>query len=1266
MTQNCIGEPQLKDYALGLLDDGSSAEIERHLAVCETCGSAASSFDGASDSLMRSLRLKPGEVDSPSWIERLATSPDPEAADERFDASLESPDAFDPTMIGEYRMQSVIGRGGMSIVFSARHERLGRNVAFKVLRRPASSGRKAIERFCREMRLAGSLSHPAIVQVMDAGEADGIHYLVMEQIDGIDLSRLLYHTGPLKIADACRIAHDVADALSHAHDANVIHRDIKPSNVMLDRFGNVKLLDFGLARLTSSTSEVTEHTTVGQLLGTLDYMAPEQANGESVDERADIYSLGATLFRLLTGRPPHGRSSETPLLDFVRRLGAEEAIDLTEVRTDISPELAPIVARSLKNSHEERMCSAAEFRDALKPFIGEAELPLLASEFPAATESSEPTAEVASNHSDLHAAIAELSPRRANALADQEAPSEPVVAAAESHGHSPGRWLRYLLPLVAVGLFWGITLLLETPNGTVRIESAVDDVKVELVAESEAVTRLQVNRKGKDTEIRAGRYKVRIAGESDGLEVSPSEIVIRQGQQTLVTINGNFGPDQEESAQEVSDSERALSLMDTKQRSLGTDSQYGSERLLELLEERSVLAAEMGPNHPKIRTLDTRIAAVKQFVERVPVSAIYKGKTIQHWRAVLKFETDGQMRGTAYQACSVLVGQLPVNDRLDLCLEMISYIIEVSEDKDVGLAFANGGRGDFQRIVNALKDYDSKLLAAQFTQVLADPNSRDNAAVLLSLLAARIEKARDSWSGAVTAAENIRGELPPNLQLCVDAILPTDEAAESIAAQLKSTTNPKELPRLLSHFEKRKLKIDPEVVLIARGRIFATEPIRLSSLLADETGVEVFLAPMLDQLEKDVVNFATFHRANKIIGRYGAIDVRQKPNRLEALLGLVRDGKIAGAVAVRAQQILETALRTVRSYDGDEHRFANDERATAIVGSLVLLTGRLPEQARVNPDHLPLVLRKFATEAVSKLPKETVTLYPIEALEAFEKRQKRRNSVPPGQPKAIRVRLSDLQLDMVICFAAIFESENAFPEAVTALAEPGANGFWGGGMFRALGTAIDGFPMFRQSFLKWIEAAPHQGRWFVAVNLAPSPPLVSYLQDKIQVSDSPQNLSFSVLLLSQWMPKMPDADVKKSLELLAAGPPAAFTFCGPCYDNHPKIGLRHAIRFLQAVTDRGAETKASIKQVHERLSDESVDERFNETISTALKLVKEHSVDDLSDVLNPLRTAIADGTLTGILEENPVDEHSASGFRNVVTRAEYLELIDEILKAVKK
>jgi len=193
----------------------------------------------------------------------------------------------------------------MGAVYLARHTKLDKQVAVKLLPTLPAKMPEFVARFEREMRAAGRLEHPSIVRTTDAGEQDGVHYLVMDAIDGLNLSRIAQAAGTISVADACEVARQAALGLAHAHEHGIVHRDIKPSNLILDGEGQVRILDFGLAQIGLRENGSAEITTVGQLMGTLDYMAPEQAErGGAVDYRADLYSLGATLFRLLSGRPP--------------------------------------------------------------------------------------------------------------------------------------------------------------------------------------------------------------------------------------------------------------------------------------------------------------------------------------------------------------------------------------------------------------------------------------------------------------------------------------------------------------------------------------------------------------------------------------------------------------------------------------------------------------------------------------------------------------------------------------------------------------------------------------------------------------------------------------------------------------------------------------------------------------------------------------------------------------------------------------------------
>src|SRR5688572_22053119 len=208
-------------------------------------------------------------------------------------------------MIRDYRLVARLGQGGMGTVYRALHSRLGKVVAVKVLP-PDLMQADAVSRFQREMRAVGKLHHPNIVQAFDAGEHEGTHFLVMECVDGCDLHSLVKQRGPLSIADACEIVRQAAVGLQHAHQHGLVHRDIKPSNLMLSEEGQVKLLDLGLALIQGPTNQGGDLTMACQVMGTPDFVAPEQASdSHSVDIRADIYSLGCTLYYLLSGAPPY-------------------------------------------------------------------------------------------------------------------------------------------------------------------------------------------------------------------------------------------------------------------------------------------------------------------------------------------------------------------------------------------------------------------------------------------------------------------------------------------------------------------------------------------------------------------------------------------------------------------------------------------------------------------------------------------------------------------------------------------------------------------------------------------------------------------------------------------------------------------------------------------------------------------------------------------------------------------------------------------------
>jgi len=286
-------------------------------------------------------------------------------------------------LLGPYVLLEPIATGGMGQIYLARHQRMRRVVALKLLKR---SGLDAlgVQRFVREAQAAALLSHPNIIAVHDAGQDGEQHYLAMEYVKGIDLGRLVQQVGPLPVAVACDYARQIALGLQHAHEHGFVHRDIKPSNALVaprpdssaedgySRFagGQVKILDMGLVRPMRDMAVPVPLTEQGSLLGTIDYLAPEQAQDATrVDGRADLYSLGCTLFYLLTGRPvfPGGLP-----LDKIVRHRDEMPPAIQKLRDNLPPALSQLLPRLLAKQPEQRPASAAEVAEALAPLAEEA------------------------------------------------------------------------------------------------------------------------------------------------------------------------------------------------------------------------------------------------------------------------------------------------------------------------------------------------------------------------------------------------------------------------------------------------------------------------------------------------------------------------------------------------------------------------------------------------------------------------------------------------------------------------------------------------------------------------------------------------------------------------------------------------------------------------------------------------------------------------------------------------------------------------------
>jgi serine/threonine protein kinase len=273
--------------------------------------------------------------------------------------------------LGSYLIRDLLGQGGMGSVYLAEHATLRRRVALKVLRpQRGPEARVCLERFFREARAVAALDHPNIVRIHDVAQHGDVHFLAMEYVEGQTLDRLLAPGTGIALSQAVGYIAQAAAGLQHAHEKGFVHRDIKPANLILTRDGTIKILDMGLARsVTNAADNLTDMYDKGAIVGTADFIAPEQAGGtDPVDIRADIYSLGATFYALVSGKPPfYGTTSQLLTQHQLR-----DAPDLAAEDRTFPPDLAQVVSIMMAKNPEERYQTPAEVIEALAPWLSDA------------------------------------------------------------------------------------------------------------------------------------------------------------------------------------------------------------------------------------------------------------------------------------------------------------------------------------------------------------------------------------------------------------------------------------------------------------------------------------------------------------------------------------------------------------------------------------------------------------------------------------------------------------------------------------------------------------------------------------------------------------------------------------------------------------------------------------------------------------------------------------------------------------------------------
>jgi serine/threonine protein kinase len=457
---------------------------------------------------------------------------------------------------GEYVVLERLGRGGMGEVLKAEHRRMQRRVALKVISGSAMKDADAVRRFQREVHAAARLIHPNIVTAFDANELEGVHFLVMEYVDGRDLAQVIHDQGPLPVATAVDYVLQAARGLAYAHGKGIVHRDIKPGNLLVDREGTVKILDMGLARIDLGPGGSMELTNTGQVMGTVDYMAPEQAEDtHSADARADIYSLGCTLYRLLSGEPLYGGES------VVKKLLAHRGAPippLAAVCPAAPAALDAVFRKMVAKRPEERQQSmakvVAELENVLRgltvaePTVGSTEVTtdLKLSEFfaaigprsgksgPTATAEKRSTKVASGNDVTQDFAKGDTTTRGLTGLGSAAPDRHGIGNRGQGTGNKTVGWrlARKLVPPYVIAIAAalgglalaaaGIVVFLPTSDGTIRVE--INDPSIEVTVSGSGY---KIKGKTEEIHVKPGEHTLHV--KTGELEFDTSKFVLGKG-----------------------------------------------------------------------------------------------------------------------------------------------------------------------------------------------------------------------------------------------------------------------------------------------------------------------------------------------------------------------------------------------------------------------------------------------------------------------------------------------------------------------------------------------------------------------------------------------------------------------------------------------------------------------------------------------------------------------------------------------------------------
>ena len=472
---------ELSAYSLGQLPEEIAVAIDSHISECEPC--CETIVEMSSEDTFAGLLQEAGRLPTDQTADHNSATANSASFDDIPQPLSEHP---------RYEILGLIGKGGMGDVYKARHRKMERTVALKVINRGLVQKAEAIDRFHREVKAAAQLSHPNIVTSHDADHAGDFHFMVMEFVDGVDLSQTVKKRGALPVAEACDYIRQAAIGLQHAHQRGMVHRDIKPHNVMVTADGTVKILDFGLASLApealtdaDSVEARGDLTAVGAIMGTPDFISPEQAeDARRADIRSDIYSLGATLYFLLAGRPLFAEGSVTQKL---KSHAQAEPEPLESLRGDVPPELIAVVTKMTAKDPEKRFQTPGEVAQALKSFH----------------RSVEPRKGVEP--------LTQTKPRR----------RKPTFLS-----------LTAIAVLLFAALFAGLVYYVQTDHGVVRVE--VTDPSLEVSIKDHTIT--MTNGDGKPLTIRPGEQTLIVRKDDADFEFETDRFQIRRGDEVAFKV----------------------------------------------------------------------------------------------------------------------------------------------------------------------------------------------------------------------------------------------------------------------------------------------------------------------------------------------------------------------------------------------------------------------------------------------------------------------------------------------------------------------------------------------------------------------------------------------------------------------------------------------------------------------------------------------------------------------------------------------------------